>query len=202
MIISRHQEYGSVINQELTIAASEKTLLKMDEIISRRCDYGSIFARKTQLDLRINLFPVEAFTSYDIGGYKITAYPANHGSDDQGCMIYDIFKDEKSILYATDTSVIFDSVWEQMSRKNSRFDMIVLDHTYGEGFESRDRDHLSSSGFISHVQKFIAEKRIINPRMIFATHISHEGNLLHSDFERFSDKNGYQIAFDGLVVLL
>jgi len=35
---------------------------------------------------------------------------------------------------------------------------------------------------------------------IFASHISHEGNLLHDEFALFSNKNGYDVAFDGLVV--
>jgi phosphoribosyl 1,2-cyclic phosphate phosphodiesterase len=43
--------------------------------------------------------------------------------------------------------------------------------------------------------------KIIAPNTkIFASHISHEGNLPHDEFAIFAEKYGYSVAFDGLVV--
>jgi phosphoribosyl 1,2-cyclic phosphate phosphodiesterase len=35
---------------------------------------------------------------------------------------------------------------------------------------------------------------------IFATHISHEGNPMHSELEEYGKSDGYKIADDGLVI--
>jgi len=35
---------------------------------------------------------------------------------------------------------------------------------------------------------------------ILATHISHEGNPLHSELSEYAAEHGYEIAYDGLVI--
>jgi len=37
---------------------------------------------------------------------------------------------------------------------------------------------------------------------VCATHIAHEGNPAHAELVEFAERNGYEIAYDGLVVTL
>lgn len=200
MIISRHPDYATVIKNEMTIIASKETLMVMDSIINSKCDYGSIFDKSAQRNYGIRVMPIAAYERLDCGGYFITAYPANHGAPDQGFMIYSVMRGGRSILYATDTSVIFEEVWLKMREYNECFDVIVLDHTYGAGIEPSD--HLSLKAFVDHVKRF-REEGLLKPNgLVYATHISHEGNYLYFEFETIAEEFGYHIAYDGLQIEL
>ena len=49
--------------------------------------------------------------------------------------------------------------------------------------------------------KILSEKEnlLAENARILATHISHEGNPLHSELSEYAAKHGYEIAYDGLV---
>ena len=38
--------------------------------------------------------------------------------------------------------------------------------------------------------------------LVYATHISHEGNATHEEMEKEAKLNGYRIAYDGMKLLL
>ena len=196
IIISRHIDYGSVIFEDLHIVGSKQTLEMMDVIIGRRCGYGSIFNNKVQSDLRIKLMPIIPYKQYTIGNYVITGFPANHGSRQEGCLIYSLEYNDKCLFYATDTSVIFDEVWEHLNTAGMKFDLVILDHTYGTGFESKPGDHLAANEFINHVQRIINNNLLKNNGQIFATHLSHEGILEHSELVKYASKHNYNIAYE------
>ena len=88
-IMSRHEEYGTVVAQELLLIGSIDALRSIDAILGRRCAYGSIFDRDTQGALKLSLLTVETFTTHVIGGYRVIGYPANHGAE-KGCLLYSI----------------------------------------------------------------------------------------------------------------
>ncbi len=201
MIISRHRDYGTAIDSDLLVVGSEETLSMMDLIIGRRCDYGTIFDSKVQTAFRIQLLAVLPFHAYNVGSYKVTGFPANHGSN-QGCLLYSIQQGDKSVLYATDTSIIFEDVWKHLIRMQMQYDLIILDHTYGIGYESKPGDHLAAKDFINHVDRFINSKLLKTSGRIYATHISHEGIMEHAKLDDFARRHNYMIAYDGLQITL
>lgn len=103
-------------------------------------------------------------------------------------------------MAATDTSVIFDEVWERLDAAGTKFDLVILDHTYGTGFESKHGDHLAANGFINHVQRIISSNLLKGNGQIFAIHLSHEGILEHSELDKYANRHNYHIAYDGLVL--
>ena len=188
MIISRHRDYGCEGLHPLILAGSEPTIKRVASLVGQRSDYA--------LDFRV----IEPFVDCDLGFYQITGYPANHGSVDEGCFIYMIKAGERCLLYATDTSVLAEELWQDFVKKNVKFDLIILDCTYGLGFESRKRDHLAIKDFIEHVKRFRGSGLLQESGEIYATHISHEGCLLHSEYDNFALARGYHIAYDGLKI--
>lgn len=101
--------------------------------------------------------------------------------------------------YGTDTSVFHNAVWENLEITKKNFDLIILDHTYGVGYESKQEDHLATKDFIGHVQQFIKGNMLKNKGQVYATHISHEGFLEHNEFNNYAKKHDYKIAYDGLL---
>ena len=88
-LMSRHEEYATVVAQEMLLAGSSDVLRSIDEVLGSRCGYGSIFAQDTQRALKINLLTVEPFKAQVVGDYRFTGYPANHGTE-KGCLLYSI----------------------------------------------------------------------------------------------------------------
>ena len=196
-LISRHENYGTEVAKDMILAGSIDTLRSIDEDLARRCEYGSIFDRQTGCALKIVTEILEPYRKEAVGRYSITGYPASHGSV-KGALLYAIEQDTHAIFYGTDTSVLSEQVWEHLLSAGTRFDLLVLDHTYGVGIDASPPDHLASVDVIDHVDRFRRNGLLKNGAQAYATHISHEGYLEHDQLDRFAAANGYRIAFDGL----
>ena len=196
-LMARHKDYGTVLANETILAGSVDTLRSIEEDLDGRCTYGSIFDRQTQRALKIDLLALEPYRKQAVGEYCITGYPANHGVV-KGALLYAIEQGQRAIFYGTDTSVLPEHVWEQLLRARTRFDLLILDHTYGIGFDVSPPDHLASVDVIGHVDRFRRSGLLKDNGLVYATHLSHEGYLEHDELDRYATANGYRIAFDGL----
>ena len=106
------------------------------------------------------------------------------------------------MFYGTDTSVLSEEVWEHLLLLGIRYDLLVLDHTYGIGFDSRPADHLGSGDVVAHGDRFRESGLLKDNGIVYATHISHEGNLEHDELDEYAGRRGYRVAFDGLRLVL
>jgi len=79
-----------------------------------------------------------------------------------------------------------------------RFDIVILDLTYGLNIDGGG--HLNANQFIDHIQRMRDENLLKKNARIFATHISHEGNPIHSEMVEYGKKYGYEVAYDGLTI--
>lgn len=50
----------------------------------------------------------------------------------------------------------------------------------------------------SHAQRFRKSGLLKDPGTVYATHLSHEGNLEHDELDEYAREHGYRVAFDGL----
>lgn len=200
-IISRHAEYGTEISSDLVFVGSSETLRAVDAIVCQRCEYGSIFDPDTQAALKMNVLSVAPYETHAVGNYRVTGYPANHGTN-QGYLLYSIEQGDHAVFYGTDTSVLSEEVWKHLLFHHTQYDLLVLDHTYGIGFDSRPADHLGSRDVIAHANRFRESGLLKDNGIVYATHISHEGNLEHGELDEYAEKHGYRVAFDGLKLLL
>ena len=196
-IISRHAEYGTVVSRDLLFVGSGETLRVVDEIVRRRCEYGGIFDPDTQAALKMNVLTVAPYEACAVGNYRVTGYPANHAID-QGALLYSIEQGNHAVFYGTDTSVLPEEFWEQLLLNRTRYDLLVLDQTYGIGFDSRPADHLGTQDFIAHANRFREVGLLKEGGTVYATHLSHEGNLAHDALDEYAGQHGYRVAFDGL----
>ena len=197
LIVCRNPEYGGAPKNTLRLLASAKTLQSIDDTIHQHCDYGTIFGENGLAAYSVGVQAVEPLSTVPVDDYKITALPSSHGIG-QGCLIYAIEHKEIAILYATDTSTLYDTVWDSLIEKQISFDIVILDHTYGVGFSSKSGDHLAQIDFIDHIRRLREKKLLKTNGSVYATHISHEGNMEHNALSDLAEKHGYSIAYDGL----
>ncbi len=196
-ILSRHAEYGTTVSGDLLLGGSDETLHAIDALVNQQSAYGSLFDPKTRSALKLKTLSLAPFEAYRIGDYHITGYPANHGKD-QGFLLYSIAQGDQAVFYGTDTSVLSEAVWDNLQRARIRYDVIMLDHTYGIGFDSRPEDHLASKDVAAHADHFRENRLLKDGGVVYATHLSHEGNREHDALDEYARERGYRVAYDGL----
>lgn len=197
LIISRHAEYGTQTTTPLALGASQSTLEMMDTLIQRRCQYGSLFDPQTQQAFRLNVVEITPFERITIEPYHIVGYPANHARAHEA-LLYSIECGDRALFYGTDTAILFDEVWRDLVARGMRYDLFILDHTYGIGYATTD--HLAADEFIRHVERIAKHRLLKESGRIYATHLSHEGLLEHEEMQRYAHRHGYHIAHDGLTI--
>ena len=196
-ILARHAEYGTTVSGDLLLGGSDETLHAIDALVNQQSAYGSLFDPETQSALKLKTLSLTPFETYRRGNYRVTGYPANHGNN-QGFLLYSITQGDHAVFYGTDTSVLSEAVWEHLQRARIRFDAVMLDHTYGIGFESRPADHLASKDVAAHADRFREYGLLKDNGVVYATHLSHEGNLEHDELDVYARGHGYRVAYDGL----
>jgi phosphoribosyl 1,2-cyclic phosphate phosphodiesterase len=102
------------------------------------------------------------------------------------------------LFYGTDTDALPEETWQGFHRHKLRFDLVILDHTYGLG--KAGIDHLSALQFIEHIARMREEGLLTDKARIFATHIAHDANPAHPELVSFAAQHRYEIAYDGLTV--
>ena len=115
-----------------------------------------------------------------------------------GAMLYSVESNGHTVFYGTDTATLFEQTWQAFHQFRMQFDLVILDHTYGPS--QPGSDHLSAHQVIEHVQRMRHEGLLKSNARAFATHIAHEGNPAHPELVEFATQNGYEVAYDGLVL--
>ncbi len=82
-----------------------------------------------------------------------------------------------------------------------KFDVVVLDHTYGPG-QASNGDHMDAHDVIETISRMRREGILKPNGRAFGTHIAHEGNPPHPHLQAFAHAHGYEIAHDGLCIAL
>ncbi len=194
---TRLSEYACVNAYPLEIYASEGTLRKMSEMLKNEGYINDLFESKEQERMNLKVHRVLPLQTFPVGKYEVTAFLANH-DDSVESLLYSVKENETVLFYGTDTNDLPEETWDGFHKIGVQFNILILDHTYGPNISSGG--HLSADKFISHINRMRKENLLTEQARIIATHISHEGNPVHEELEKFASKNGYEIGYDGLVI--
>lgn len=197
--LSRSPGFGVIGAPKLHFYASPASLRKTVETFERDLSADSLLDPDTRARLNLDLHPIEPWQSLNIGPYWVTAIPANHDYGVES-LLYSIQFEEQRIFYGTDTAALPEETWQGFQQHKLRFDLVVLDHTYGPN--EPGSDHLSAHQLIEHLTRMREDDLLSDRARVFATHIAHQGNPPHPQLAAFAAEHGYEIAYDGLVVLV
>jgi phosphoribosyl 1,2-cyclic phosphodiesterase len=195
--LSRSPGYGVAGAPRLHFYASAGTLRCATRLLERDCAPGGFLDPATGDRLNLTVHPIAAQQSVVFGRYHVTAFAANHDPEIDP-LLYAIRADGKCIFYGTDTAAFPEETWQGFRRHQLKFDLVVLDHTYGPG--KSGGDHLSARQFIEHMARMRQEGWLADRARFFATHIAHDGNPPHPEMAEFAQRHGYEVAYDGLVL--
>lgn len=196
-LLSRSREYGTVGAPRLHFYASAQTLERAAQTFARDLEGYSLLSAEAERLLNLKIHTVEPLKPFDCGQYRVTPFPANHAPG-AGALLYAILAERGCVFYGTDTATLPETTWQAFRRRRMRFDLVILDHTYGP--DQPGSDHLNAHQVSEHVARLRAEGLLTPNARAFATHIAHEGNPAHPELVAFAKQHGYEVAYDGLVV--
>lgn len=196
-LLSRSLEYGTLGTPCLHFYASPETLQRAAQTFARDLDGYSLLSPEAERRLNLKIHSIEPLKPFACGRYRVTAFPANHAPT-TGAMLYAVEGDGQTIFYGTDTASLPESTWQAFHQQHMRFDIVILDHTYGPNQEGSD--HLSAHQVAEQVARMRGEGLLTHNARAFATHIAHEGNPSHPELVDFAQQHGYEVAYDGLVL--
>jgi phosphoribosyl 1,2-cyclic phosphate phosphodiesterase len=196
-LTTRIPEYMGRNIPELQLFASEATLIRMSEMVANEGYISTLFTHDEQKRLNIEVTKVEKHIPFSVGNYSVVAFSANHDLAVDP-LLFSITEGNSTIFYGTDTDVLDEETWKAFHNLKLKFDLIILDHTYGLNADSGG--HLNANRFIEHINRMKEEKLTKQNARFFATHLSHEGNPPHEELSEFGKQHGYEIAYDGLIL--
>ena len=196
-LLSRSPEFGVVGAPVLNFYASPGTLKRAAQTFERDLASYPLLSPEAEKHLNLKIYPIDPLQPFTLGEYRVIAFPANHAPS-MGAMLYSIEVRGRTVFYGTDTATFFEQTWEAFHQCNLQFDVVILDHTYGP--DQPGSDHLSAHQVIEHANR-MRNEGILRPNgRVFAIHIAHEGNPAHPQLAVFARQNGYEVAYDGLVL--
>jgi phosphoribosyl 1,2-cyclic phosphate phosphodiesterase len=196
-LLSRSPGYGVVGAPRLHFYASAATTQRAAQLLERDCAPASLLDPEVGERLNLEIHQIEALQSFAVGPYQVSAFSANHDPTVEP-LLYAVEVDGRTIFYGTDTATLPEETWRAFHRRKLRFDVVILDHTYG--LDEAGSDHLNAQQFIEHVERMSEEGLLADKVRVFATHIAHAGNPVHPELADFAARHGYEVAYDGLAV--
>lgn len=146
-------------------------------------------------DGRVVFQTVSPFVPFCIEDYRITPLPARHGTEMP--LIYLIEHEKKTFLYAHDTDVFFDEVWDYLTANAVRFDAVSLDCT--EGIK-----HINYRGHMNFERDFEVRDRMLasgladGNTVFVANHFSHNGRATYAEAIKPENAQGMLVSYDGM----
>lgn len=135
--------------------------------------------------------------SINFDNYTIKAIYSSH-DEKIGAQLYLIKQNGKTLLYATDTPPITETTLQEL--KGEKIDCIFLDESFG--LRDYSFSHLNIKGFDGYIKKLKQNKLLNKNCLIYATHLTHDGNPPHEELEQILNQYGYMLAYDGLEIEL
>ena len=152
---------------------------------------------KIEEEGRLIVKELTPFVTVVADGYKITPLEAYHCPE---AVIYLIEKDGKAMLYANDTGYFPDSTWEYLKARQVKLDLISYDCTYGIWDRGRVT-HMHLPLCIEVRERLRSEGLLKEGAKHLLTHFSHrDGSCGYEIFAPIAEKEGFTVAYDGLVV--
>lgn len=189
--ITRWSAYATENLTHMDIICSKETALDINDQIKETV--FDMFSESWQKDMNYTLHTLSYDEEKIIGDYKIIGIDSKHDIRINS-MVYIVSYKDKNIFYGTDLKELSEESWNILKRY--KLDIVFLDQTYGANHNGGG--HLDADQVIDIINKMYTHNIVDENSLIYATHISHEGNSTHDEMELMAKKNNYRIAYDGM----
>jgi phosphoribosyl 1,2-cyclic phosphate phosphodiesterase len=143
---------------------------------------------------------VAPFESFDVGPYWVSSFLANHGSGKIVPLVYVVEQDGRRLLYCTDTGPLPDETLRALARLPGPLHVVAMDHTCG--LKPTMPGHLNLALFVEQIARLRRDGIVADDTRVFAHHLGHHSNPSHSELVEHVARYGYDVAFDGLSLVV
>lgn len=160
---------------------------------------ASLEAESTIKDGRVAFRRAIAYQTFTHKDYSVTPLPAVHSTEEP--FIYLVQQAGRALLYAHDTDVFSDEVFDYLHRSGVLLNLVSLDCTQG----------MLPIDYIGHMnleRNFIVRDRLLqagtaNGDTVFvANHFSHNGGMSYQDGSRPEVSRGMVVSYDGMELMV
>lgn len=152
----------------------------------------------------VSLHGVEPFKKYETEDLIVTPIPANHlksgclKSIGEAALNYIVSINNKTILYAVDTGVPEEEVYEEWSRH--KYHLIIIEATLGDSMEDPDLGHLNINQAASLVKRLRENGNLQENGRVCLAHLSESKIVDKKKTDELLKKEGMSLAYDGMRV--
>lgn len=190
--ITLDYRYSTNRKEPLTLICSD---LCLQDIQNKVDQFDKMYLYDSEYLDRINLKinTINHGDAITVGDYEIKAIHCLH-HENIGAQLYLIKQGGKAVLYATDTPQISDIALGELA--GEKIDCVFLDESFG--VKNYQAAHLNIEKFDKFVQILKQNKLLSQNYLVYATHITHDGNPPHEELNAMLGKFGYEAAYDGM----
>ena len=143
----------------------------------------------------LNFIEIEPYVQIETGGIKVTPLMSSHvgyGENEMG-YIYEVEKNGKTFLYATDTGWLDQNTWDYWTENCSKYDYIVIENTYGfRELPDYQRGHLDNKNLLMMLERMEELGKIDEKTPVYVTHMCHIAGT-HEELERYFSETKWNI---------
>ncbi len=145
----------------------------------------------------VNLTIIRPYAPMALDGETtLTALPAHHAPEAGGGYIYLLSRKGKQLLYAHDTGIFTDDVFDFLAGR--MLDAVSLDCT--GAYKGAGEHHMHIPGCEKVAGRLMESGALKKDATVILSHFSHGGGATQADMEKEAQLRGWISAFDGMVV--
>ncbi len=195
--LSRSAYCGVTTAPVLEFYASSPSLARIAAALQRHAPDGALTGPEAEQKLNVRIRQVASGQTFEVGPYRVTSIAATHAPE---AMLFLIEREGRRLFYATDTGPLAEDAWRMLAAASGPIHAVALDHTFGDG--ERSTGHLNADQFIEQVTRMRALGLLAGDARVYAHHLAHHSNPSHPALTRRATARGYDVAYDGLSVLV
>lgn len=207
-LLLTHSHHDHFYSEDL-FSRGEQNAYGMQEPI---LDIYSNFATKTLFDERakgriqaeiadnLHFHVVSEFDKIQTARYKIYALKAQHMKT-ENALFYLIQQGENAFLQCNDTGLLFEENYDYLEKLGVKVGVVCLDCTMGAN-ENSCFGHMNLKECLQTVERMRKCTFVKEHTRFVLTHFSHNGGLLHDDYEKRCKPYKVEVAYDGMEIEL
>lgn len=168
-----------------------------NEAVKNRFDMISEGKVGAEVTSTLDWYVVNEFEKLDVEDYDVWSLKARH-MPNENALFYLIKQGDKAFMQCNDTGLLFEEDYDFLSSLGVKIDVISLDATMG--INGQYSGHMNLQECFDTVERMRASNFVKPETRFVITHFSHNGLLLHSDYEQRCAPFGIEVAYDGFEI--
>ena len=165
--------------------------------------FGECTARemKHEVSPHIRYAEVLPFSTFNAGGYKVIAVPAEH-TKTEDALLYYIEKGGKGYLHLHDTGNLSDEAVKYLAANGAKAGAVAYDCTFGCGAGNLSARHMGMPDVVIVRDKLMQAGIINADTRNIITHFSHNCHPSRENMQKLAESEGMTAAYDGFTICI